>query len=97
MTGPDVNLVRRDAEDVGGDLARHRLVALALGTVPSVSTISPKMSSLIVATSLFPENWSSGLRSVDWPKLLVPESSVEPMPMPMSLPLPRLRGARAPS
>src|SRR6478672_2191085 len=48
------------------------------GTVPSVTTISPKMSSLTVATSLFPENWRSGFRSCDWPKLFVPESSVEP-------------------
>ena len=51
-----------------------------------VTTISPKMSSLTVATSLFPENWSSGLTSVDWPKLFVPESRVEPMPTPSSLP-----------
>jgi hypothetical protein len=51
-----------------------------------VTTISPKMSSLTVATSLFPENCSSGLISVDWPKLFVPESSVEPMPTPRSLP-----------
>ena len=56
------------------------------GTVPIVSTISPKMSSLIVATSLFPENWSSGLSSIDWPKLFVPESSVEPIPIPISFP-----------
>ena len=34
------------------------------GVVPRVTTISPKMSSLTVATSLFPENWSSGLTSV---------------------------------
>ncbi len=67
------------------------------GTVPRVSTISPKMSSLIVATSLLPENWSSGLRSVDWPKLFVPESSVEPIPIPISLPLPCACRARAPS
>ena len=56
------------------------------GTVPSVTTISPKMSSFTVATSLLPENCSSGLSSVDWPKLFVPESSVEPMPKPSSLP-----------
>ncbi len=31
------------------------------GVVPSVTTISPKMSSLTVATSLLPENCSSGL------------------------------------
>jgi hypothetical protein len=49
-----MDLVGRDAEDVGGDLARDRLVALPCGTVPIVRTISPKMSSLIVATSLFP-------------------------------------------
>jgi hypothetical protein len=42
------------------------------------------MSSFTVATSLFPENCSSGLRSVDWPKLFVPESSVEPIPKPRS-------------
>ena len=56
------------------------------GTVPSVTTTSPKMSSFTVAASLLPENWSSGLSSVDWPKLFVPESSVEPIPMPSSLP-----------
>ena len=56
------------------------------GVVPSVTTISPKMSSLTVATSLFPENWSSGFRSCDCPKLFVPESSVEPIPKPSSLP-----------
>src|SRR5437764_7278308 len=56
------------------------------GVVPSVTTISPKMSSLTVATSLLPENWSSGLISRDWPKLFVPESRVEPMPAPSSLP-----------
>ena len=50
------------------------------GVVPSVTTISPKMSSFTVATSLLPENWSSGLISRDWPKLFVPESSVEPIP-----------------
>src|SRR6266545_3050412 len=43
------------------------------GTVPSVSTISPNRSSLMVATSLLPENWSSGLSSWDWPKLFVPQ------------------------
>ena len=58
------------------------------GTVPSVTTISPKMSSLTVATSLFPENCRSGFRSCDWPKLFVPESSVEPIPTPSSLPRP---------
>ena len=52
------------------------------GTVPSVTTTSPKMSSLTVATSLFPENCSSGLRIIDWPKLFVPESSVDPIPIP---------------
>jgi hypothetical protein len=51
-----------------------------------VTTISPKMSSLTVATSLLPENWSSGLMSRDWPKLFVPESSVEPIPTPSRLP-----------
>ena len=56
------------------------------GVVPSVTTISPKMSSLTVATSLFPENCRSGLSSCDWPKLFVPESSVEPIPKPSSLP-----------
>ena len=56
------------------------------GVVPSVTTISPKMSSLTVATSLLPENCSSGLIMRDWPKLFVPESSVEPMPIPSSLP-----------
>ncbi len=56
------------------------------GVVPSVTTISPKMSSLTVATSLLPENCSSGLRYCDWAKLFVPESSVEPMPKPSSLP-----------
>ena len=56
------------------------------GVVPSVRTISPKLSSLIVATSLLPENCRSGLISCDWPKLFVPESSVEPMPKPSSLP-----------
>ncbi len=34
------------------------------GTVPSVTTTSPKMSSFTEAASLFPENWSSGFRSV---------------------------------
>jgi hypothetical protein len=56
------------------------------GTVPSVTTTSPKMSSFTDAASLFPENWRSGFRSVDWPKLFVPESSVEPIPTPSSLP-----------
>ncbi len=56
------------------------------GVVPRVTTISPKMSSLTVATSLFPENCRSGFRSCDWPKLFVPESSVEPIPKPSSLP-----------
>ena len=56
------------------------------GVVPSVTTTSPKMSSLTLATSLFPENWSSGLISCDCPKLFVPESSVEPMPTPSSFP-----------
>ena len=56
------------------------------GVVPRVTTTSPKMSSLTVATSLFPENCRSGFRSWDWPKLFVPESSVEPMPTPSSLP-----------
>ena len=56
------------------------------GVVPSVTTISPKMSSLTVATSLLPENWSSGLIIRDWAKLFVPESSVEPIPTPSSLP-----------
>ena len=56
------------------------------GTVPSVTTTSPKMSSFTVAASLLPENCSSGFRSWDWPKLFVPESSVEPMPSPSSLP-----------
>ena len=56
------------------------------GTVPSVTTTSPKMSSFTDAASLFPENWRSGFRSVDWPKLFVPESSVEPIPIPRSLP-----------
>ena len=56
------------------------------GTVPSVTTTSPKMSSLTVAASLLPENWSSGFRSCDWPKLFVPESRVEPIPKPSSLP-----------
>ena len=55
------------------------------GVVPSVTTISPKMSSLTVATSLLPENWSSGLIIRDWPKLFVPESSVEPIPTPEQL------------
>ena len=50
------------------------------GVVPSVTTISPKMSSFTVATSLLPENCSSELISRDWPKLFVPESSVEPIP-----------------
>ena len=63
------------------------------GVVPSVTTISPKMSSLTVATSLLPENWSSGLIIRDWPKLFVPESSVEPIPTPSSLP--RGRGVAA--
>jgi hypothetical protein len=44
------------------------------------------MSSFTAAASLFPENWSSGFRRVDWPKLFVPESSVEPMPTPSSFP-----------
>jgi hypothetical protein len=44
------------------------------------------MSSLADAASLLPENWSSGLSSCDWPKLFVPESSVEPIPMPSSFP-----------
>ena len=44
------------------------------GTVPSVTTTSPKMSSFTDAASLFPENWSSGFKSVDCPKLFVPES-----------------------
>ena len=44
------------------------------------------MSSFTVATSLFPENWSSGLMIIDWPKLFVPESRVEPMPIPKRLP-----------
>ena len=44
------------------------------------------MSSFTDAASLFPENWSSGFRSVDWPKLFVPESSVEPIPNPRSFP-----------
>ena len=56
------------------------------GVVPSVTTISPKMSSLTVATSLLPENCSAGLTYCDWAKLFVPESSVEPMPKPSSLP-----------
>ena len=56
------------------------------GVVPSVTTISPKMSSLTVATSLLPENWSSGLMSRDWPKLFVPESRVEPIPTPSRFP-----------
>ena len=56
------------------------------GVVPSVTTISPKMSSFTVATSLLPENCRSGLTSCDWPKLFVPESSVEPMPTPSSFP-----------
>ena len=56
------------------------------GVVPSVTTISPKMSSLTVATSLLPENCSSGLISRDWPKLFVPESRVEPIPTPSSFP-----------
>src|SRR5262249_4155529 len=56
------------------------------GVVPSVTTISPKMSSLTVATSLLPENCSSGLIMRDGPKLFVPESSVEPIPTPSSLP-----------
>src|SRR5215471_11340246 len=56
------------------------------GVVPSVTTISPRMSSLTVATSLLPENCSSGLISRDWPKLFVPESSVEPIPTPSTLP-----------
>ena len=64
------------------------------GTVPIVRTISPKMSSLIVATSLFPENWSSGLRSVDWPKLFVPGVERRADPDPDDLPV-RLRLARA--
>ena len=58
------------------------------GTVPSVTTTSPKMSSFTDAASLFPENWSSGFRSVDWPKLFVPESRVEPIPKPRSFPRP---------
>src|SRR5438093_736900 len=44
------------------------------------------MSSLTVATSLLPENCSSGFRIIDWPKLFVPESSVEPIPIPKSFP-----------
>ena len=56
------------------------------GVVPSVTTISPKMSSFTVATSLLPENCSSGLIRRDWPKLFVPESSVEPIPRPSSTP-----------
>jgi hypothetical protein len=44
------------------------------------------MSSLTVATSLFPENCRSGFRSWDWPKLFVPESSVDPIPIPRSFP-----------
>src|SRR4030095_16062510 len=48
------------------------------GTVPSVTTISPKMSSFTVATSLFPENWSSGLRIIDCPKLLRPRVECQP-------------------
>jgi hypothetical protein len=44
------------------------------------------MSSFTEAASLFPENCSSGLSSWDWPKLFVPESSVEPIPTPSSFP-----------
>ena len=62
------------------------------GVVPSVTTTSPKMSSLTVATSLLPENCRSGLISCDWPKLFVPESSVEPIPSPSSLPAARRLG-----
>jgi len=54
--------------------------------VPSVTTISPKMSSLTVATSLLPEELQLGLIIRDWPKLFVPESSVEPMPTPSRRP-----------
>ena len=64
------------------------------GTVPSVTTSSPKMSSFTVAASLLPENWSSGLSSVDWPKLFVPESSVEPIPIPSSFPRPAASSRR---
>ena len=63
--------------------------ACALELAPKgvrVTTISPKMSSFTVATSLFPENWRSGFTSCDWPKLFVPESSVEPIPKPSSFP-----------
>jgi hypothetical protein len=81
-----VHLVGRAAEDVGDHLRPRSSRALPLRTVPSVTTISPKMSSFTVAASLLPENWSSGFRSCDWPKLFVPESSVEPMPIPSSLP-----------
>ena len=83
---PDVHLVGRAAEDVGDHLRRRRLVALALRHGPERDHDSPKMSSFTVAASLFPENWSSGLRSFDWPKLFVPESSVEPIPKPSSFP-----------
>ena len=55
-------------------------------TPRSISIDPPKMSSFTVATSLFPENCSSGLSSVDWPKLFVPESRVEPIPKPSSFP-----------
>jgi hypothetical protein len=65
------------------------------GVVPRVTTISPKMSSLTVATSLLPENCSSGLISRDWPKLFVPESRVEPMPTPSRRPVAAASARRA--
>ena len=67
------------------------------GAVPSVQTTSPKMSSLTDATSLLPENCSSGLIRRDWPKLFVPESSVEPIPKPRSFPRAAASARRASS
>lgn len=47
-----------------------------------------------MAVSPLPENGSSGLMMRAWPKLFVPESSVEPMPMLISLPEPFCAAAR---
>ena len=86
VAGADGDVVGRAADDVGDDLRRGRLVPLPLRRRPERDDDLAEDVQLDVATSLFPENWSSGLISCDCPKLFVPESSVEPMPTPSSFP-----------
>ncbi len=57
-------------------------------TPPVVANTVPSTPIRTRPPSVFPPKGKKGFINRAWPKLLVPESRVEPMPMPMRLPLP---------